>query len=89
MKRLTEVPLSEEQFKEVVAYFDQSDKRYDVTFLDRALIMQFKELPDVKQGLTVNNYTDILFQMFLTSIYNYEYDMQQLSEETPLEDTEQ
>lgn len=75
MKKV-EFPLTEEMAQEIYNFLNDENKMYDVVFLDRALIAQFKTMPE---GLTVCRATDyikFLTEGFLASLYNYEYELQ-------------
>lgn len=78
--RKLEFPLKEEDFLHI--YETLADKKYDVAFLDRALIMQFKALPGEPKIVNPIEYIELLTSMLLTSIYMYEYDTQQQHSET-------
>lgn len=63
--------MSDEQFAEVMQYVNEQEA--DVTFIDRALIMQFKNLPDHKIQ-KIGDYVDELMRMFYVSLNNYYYE---------------
>lgn len=65
---------SEITIEEMVKYL--SEKTYDVIHLDRCLIMQFKDAPDIKNPLSVEDYLNSVMSTFVESIYNYEKNME-------------
>lgn len=58
-----------EEFIERIA---REGKVYDVMFLDRALISQLKDAPDVKQPLTPETYINEVITNFFQTLKNYE-----------------